>query len=93
MHKKHLVLILLIGLPFLWATFVNPPPARAATITVDTPTDESLLDPDNNTCSIREAIQAANTDTAVDTCTAGSGADTIDFSVSGTIDMTASGDG
>lgn len=31
----------------------------------------------NGNCSIREAIVAANTDSAVDACTAGSGADTI----------------
>src|SRR5207248_1366560 len=28
-------------------------------------------------CSLREAIQAANTDSAIDACTAGAGADTI----------------
>jgi CSLREA domain-containing protein len=47
---------------------------RAATIVVNTPADELNNDGD---CSLREAIQAANTDTAVDACTAGSGADTI----------------
>jgi len=48
--------------------------AEAATITVNTNDDE--LDTDGD-CSLREAIQAANTDAAVDNCTAGSGADTI----------------
>ncbi len=48
--------------------------AALATITVDTATDELNADGD---CSLREAIQAANTDTAVDACPAGSGADTI----------------
>ena len=48
--------------------------AHAATITVDTPDDELNSDGD---CSLREAIQAANTDAVVDACTAGSGADTI----------------
>ncbi len=48
--------------------------AGAAIITVNT-TDDELNS--NSVCSLREAIQAANTDTAVDTCTAGSGADTI----------------
>ncbi len=50
--------------------------AHAATITVNTTDDELNSDSD---CSLREAIQAANTDTAVDACTAGSGADTIDL--------------
>ncbi len=48
--------------------------AQAATITVNTTFDELNADGD---CSLREAIQAANTDAAVDNCTAGSGADTI----------------
>jgi len=47
---------------------------HAATLTVTTTTDELNSDGD---CSLREAIQAANTDTAVDACPAGSGADTI----------------
>jgi CSLREA domain-containing protein len=48
----------------------------AATITVTTIADELNSDGD---CSLREAIQAANTDAAVDACAAGSGADTITF--------------
>ena len=43
-------------------------------ITVDTTDDEINSDGD---CSLREAIQSANTDTAVDGCTAGDGWDTI----------------
>src|SRR5205807_4928167 len=46
----------------------------ATMITVTTTKDE--LDADGK-CSLREAIRAANTDTAVDTCPAGNGADTI----------------
>src|SRR5579885_1717529 len=49
-------------------------PARAATITVTTTADE--LDT-NGTCSLREAIRAANTDDAVDESAAGAGADEI----------------
>jgi CSLREA domain-containing protein len=49
-------------------------PAHAATITVNTTNDELNSDGD---CSLREAIQAANTDATVDACTTGSGADTI----------------
>ncbi|MCS6909343.1 MAG: CSLREA domain-containing protein, partial [Anaerolineales bacterium] len=49
-------------------------PAYAASITVNTTDDELNNDGD---CSLREAIQAANTNTAVSGCTAGSGDDTI----------------
>jgi CSLREA domain-containing protein len=48
--------------------------AQSALITVNTLKDE--MDVDGN-CSLREAIQAANLDTEVDACPAGSGADTI----------------
>jgi CSLREA domain-containing protein len=51
--------------------------ASAATITVDSTVDEDPTDDDGD-CSLREAIEAANTDAAVDTCTAGDpGHDTI----------------
>lgn len=49
-------------------------PVLANTITVSTVDDELNADGD---CSLREAIQAANTNAAVDACAAGSGADTI----------------
>ena len=55
-------------------------PAYAVTIAVTTTHDDELQmvpPPDDGDCSLREAIQAANTDTAVDACAAGSGADTI----------------
>jgi len=48
---------------------------HAATITVNTTDDELSTDGD---CSLREAIQAANVDAAVDACPAGIGSDTID---------------
>ena len=52
-------------------------PASAATLTVTTDADELNADGD---CSLREAIEAANTDAAVDACGAGdAGADTIVF--------------
>ncbi len=50
------------------------PSAWAATITVNTTSDELNSDGD---CSLREAINAANSNGAVDACTAGSGTDTI----------------
>jgi CSLREA domain-containing protein len=66
-----LVLALLLAV----ALGVQPVPvAHAATITVNTTDDELNNDGD---CSLREAIQAANTDTAVSGCAAGNGADTI----------------
>ncbi len=58
------------------ATIRSVPIARAATITVDTTTDDLTV---NGNCTLREAIIAANTDTAVDACPAGNGADTIEI--------------
>jgi len=55
--------------------------AAAATITVD-PTAVPTAD---GKCSLQEAIEAANTDAAVDACPAGDGDDVIDFDGIGTI--------
>ncbi len=70
-------------------------PARAVTgniITVTTTDDEVNSDGD---CSLREAINAANTDQPVDTCPAGSGADTIALAQAtyliGTVDNVSDG--
>jgi CSLREA domain-containing protein len=67
------------------AALVSPAPtaaprtqASATTIAVTTTDDELNADGD---CALREAIRAANLDTAVDACPAGSGADTITLSV------------
>jgi CSLREA domain-containing protein len=49
-------------------------PARGATITVTTTADELNADGD---CSLREAIDAADADAAVDACAAGSGSDVV----------------
>lgn len=48
----------------------------AATINVTANAVDTVV---NGNCSLVEAIQAANTDAAVDACTAGSGADTINL--------------
>ncbi len=72
-------LITLLAAAGAWAGLPSPI-AWAATITVNTTTDEVNSDGD---CSLREAIIAANTDTAVDACAAGSGTDTIQL-LSGT---------
>ncbi|MBI5565054.1 MAG: CSLREA domain-containing protein [Chloroflexi bacterium] len=68
----------LITATIMGVVFVSraTPIAHAATISVNTTTDENNSDGD---CSLREAIIAANTDTAVDACPAGSGADTIEL--------------
>ena len=59
----------------LLSTLIAAAPAIAATITVTTLVDELNADGD---CSLREAVQAANTNAAVDACTAGAaGLDTV----------------
>jgi CSLREA domain-containing protein len=69
--------------------FAAPGGVRAASITVDTTADELN---GNGDCSLREAIQAANTDSAVSGCTAGSGADSITLPA-GTYLLTRTGPG
>ncbi len=65
-------------LTLLWS--VSPPRTYAATITVDTAVDELDGSPGNGSCSLREAINNANTDSAGQAdCAAGSGADIIIF--------------
>ena len=57
--------------------------ARAATITVN-----SLADPGaTGICVLRDAITAANTMAATNGCAAGTGNDTIQFSVTGTVPL------
>jgi uncharacterized repeat protein (TIGR01451 family)/CSLREA domain-containing protein len=69
-----------------------PPPqvAHAATINVNTTDDELNSDGD---CSLREAIEAANTNAVVDGCTAGSiGMDTV-YVPAGTYTLSLTGTG
>ncbi|MFZ1756431.1 MAG: CSLREA domain-containing protein [Caldilineaceae bacterium] len=62
-------------LPLSPASTIPPfEPPTGATITVTTGQDNLA---DNGDCTLREAIQAANTDTAVDACPAGNGTDLI----------------
>lgn len=68
----HKVLALAIALALI-AIHASPTYADTS-ITVTTTIDEFNTDGD---CSLREALQAANTDTAVDACPGGSGADSI----------------
>jgi hypothetical protein len=55
--------------------------ARATLITVDTTDDGSVL----SHCTLIDAVTAANSHGVVNACPAGSGSDTIKFSVAGTI--------
>ena len=80
---------LVIGLilALVWVWWLAPPPVEAATITVNTLNDTVNV---SGQCSLRDAVQHANTDSkfyANSSCPAGSGADTITFSVSGTIKL------
>jgi CSLREA domain-containing protein len=81
--SKPRTLALIAGLSLLWV--LGPAgPANAATITVDTLDDNFS---DGGDCSIREAVWAANNDTARDNCPAGSGPDVISL-LSGTYLLT-----
>ena len=68
---KRIILCLVLTLPLI---FLLSKPVYSANITVDTTDDELNSDGD---CSLREAIQSANSNTSVDNCTTGSGTDTI----------------
>lgn len=70
-------------------TLLSAAPIGATTINVNTTIDELNADGD---CSLREAVRSANTDAAVDACTAGSGADTINLPA-GTYTLSLSGTG
>ena len=77
-----LVFGLVLSLSLLLA--LTHSPAYAAGITVTTDADS---DADDGDCTLREAIEAANTDTAYNGCSAGSGADTITFADDYTITL------
>jgi CSLREA domain-containing protein len=82
--RFYAALLLLVGIGFAVAA---PETARAATITVNTLADESTAG--DGLCLLREAINNANSasDTTGGDCVAGTGTDTINFSVSGTIKL------
>ena len=63
-----------IGAVVAASMFLAVPSNAAATIAVNTTTDELNTDGD---CSLREAVRAANSNTAIDACTAGTGIDVI----------------
>ncbi len=66
----------------LFVPTVSVMKVHAASITVDKSADGDT----NGSCSLADAIAAANTDTATNGCTAGSGADTITLGVNITLD-------
>jgi CSLREA domain-containing protein len=70
---RRLEVIAVLGTMF---TLLVNPPVHAAVITPNTASDENG---GGAACSLREAILAANTDTAFGGCPAGDGADTIDL--------------
>ena len=74
-HTKRIYRMAVLGAVLLLALLGSYGTALAGTtITVNTTADELNADGD---CSLREAIQAATTDSAVDACPAGSSDDTI----------------
>jgi CSLREA domain-containing protein len=89
MQARHVVRLLLVVLILLAAFSTIDPGYAGASIVVNTFDDELNKDGD---CSLREAIIAANTDTAVSGCAAGSGADVISVPF-GTYSLTVTGMG
>lgn len=86
------ILLTVTGCLAFGAGTTNPGTVHAAqtfftTIVVSTAQDELNVDGD---CSLREAVRAANTDTLVDACPAGSGSDTI-ILLAGTYNLTVAG--
>ena len=79
-YIREIAYVLLFGVLFLPTMSVMK--VHAASITVDKSANEDA----NGTCSLADAIAAANTDTATNGCTAGSGADTITLGVNITLD-------
>ena len=81
--------VALLGCTIAMASF--PAGASALVITVDTTADAALSASDPGDCTLREAVQAASTNLAVDGCTTGEtpGADAIALP-GGTITLTAS---
>jgi predicted outer membrane repeat protein len=78
-----LLVLVPIGVVLIRSLLRAVPPPPPNIITVNT-----LIDPGTTgVCALRDAITAANTLAAVNGCPAGTGTDTIHFSVSGTITL------
>jgi CSLREA domain-containing protein len=88
-RRRPSLAILLPLLALVVLVIVPAAPAVAAAITVTTTDDELNSDGD---CSLREAVESANTNAAVDACPAGDPAPTVDvitFGVTGTITVSS----
>ncbi|HXZ89003.1 MAG TPA: CSLREA domain-containing protein, partial [Candidatus Binataceae bacterium] len=83
--RPGLLVVLMVALVPLFVVVLQPAPKATGIITVNTLNDETT--PGDGDCSLREAINNANAagDTTGGDCVAGTGNDTIVFSVSGTI--------
>ncbi len=76
---KNVIALVALSLPILMLALLAPQVSANAIITVDS----NLDDNDPTTCTLREAVEAANTDSIVNGCDAGdAGADTIQFDAS-----------
>lgn len=75
------ILSLVAAAALLTVTLASGGTVKAASITVDKTADDDT----NGSCTLWDAITAANTDTATNGCPAGSGADTITLAVNITL--------
>jgi len=84
-RKRTLQSAACVGLAVIIAALIltSASAAHATMITVDTLTDGSVA----GHCTLRDAITAANTMSAMNNCAGGTGSDTIVFSVTGTISL------
>ncbi|MBI3170637.1 MAG: sortase [Chloroflexi bacterium] len=90
-HKVIFTILSVAAVLALTFSTLGTAPARAAGIVVNGNADDTLANLAlNSTCDLREAITAANTDSAVGQCPAGSGADTITFAANYTITLVGS---
>ncbi len=71
------LLVVVLGLLLAVAALVSPAASVQASPALAAPT--AIIIVDGTTCTLADAITAANTDTATGGCVAGSGADTIDL--------------
>ena len=92
MRPGLLVALLIVFVPLCAITIRSELHASTNTITVNNTTDPATTS-GNGFCTLREAIDNANakSDTSGGDCAAGTGNDTIGFSVSGTITLVGSG--
>jgi CSLREA domain-containing protein len=80
-RRRRVVYLVILAAGVLLGAWPSQP-AHAATLTVDTNADDTT---DNLNCTLREAIEAANTNATVDLCvhTGLAGTDTITFNIPG----------